>query len=391
MNVSTWIVSALGPRPTHSVGRAFFVTHGMFMGLGLSAVVLSTVPEIIAVHGALLAGLIEASLVFFTLEYAARLYFAPRLKAHGDHLSRYRARMRWITSPAGLIDLLGWLPLLIAFASMDDWLHARLFGVFWVLKLGRHAPRLGLLGRVLRQAREPLISVFFAFLMVLLFAATLAYLVEGPRQPDQFGSVPRALWWAITTLTTTGYGDVVPITPFGRLIAGTVMVCGILVFALWTGILASEFALEVRRHEFLRTWNLVARVPYFQKVGAAVLADVARVLRPREFAEGAVIMRRGDPGDCMYFIVEGEIKIKVQPHPVRLGPGSFVGEMALITGAPRSATVRAMRKSLLLELDIADFREIAARRPELIEAIDREASRRAARAPVETTKAQRKA
>jgi voltage-gated potassium channel len=78
----------------------------------------------------------------------------------------------------------------------------------------------------------------------------------------------------------------------------------------------------------------------------------------------------------MYFIVEGEIEIRIKPHPVRLGPGSFFGEIALITGGPRTATAVATRKSMLLALDIVDFREIAARHPELMRAINEEARRR---------------
>ena len=142
------------------------------------------------------------------------------------------------------------------------------------------------------------------------------------------------------TLTTTGYGDVTPLTPLGRMLAGVVMVSGILVFALWAGILATGFAEETRRREFLRTWDLVAKVPFFHDVGAAVIADVARLLRPRDYPAGAIIMRRGAPGDCMYFVASGEVEVQLQPEPVVLGPGEFFGEVALVTGGPRNATTR---------------------------------------------------
>ncbi|MFI4987786.1 MAG: ion transporter, partial [Alphaproteobacteria bacterium] len=240
------------------------MTHAAVLLLGIAAMILGTVPEIVATSGGALKAIAWLVLVFFAIEYGLRLILAPELGAASEVLSPGEARLRWATSKAGIIDLLAWLPILIALLAMHDQATARLFGAFWILKSGRHAPRLGLLGRVLRHAREPLLAVFVGFLAVLLVAATLAYLVEGPQQPELFGSIPKALWWAITTLTTTGYGDVVPVTALGRLLAGTVMVCGILVFALWAGILATEFAEEMRRHDFLRTWDLVAKVPYFE-------------------------------------------------------------------------------------------------------------------------------
>jgi voltage-gated potassium channel len=191
-----------------------------------------------------------------------------------------------------------------------------------------------------------------------------------------FSSIPAALWWAIVTLTTTGYGDVTPLTPLGRMLAGIVMVSGILVFALWAGILATGFAEETRRREFLRTWDLVAKVPFFHDVGAAVIADVARLLRPREYPAGAIIMRRGAPGDCMYFVASGEVEVQLHPERVVLGPGEFFGEVALVTGGPRNATIIAVRPCTLLILDIVDFRELLGRQPELARIIHEEAERR---------------
>ena len=151
------------------------------------------------------------------------------------------------------------------------------------LQTVRYAPGLASLQRVISDARRALLSVLLGFGIVLLVAASLAYFLERDAQPAVFGSIPAALWWAIVTLTTTGYGDVAPQTPPGRMLAGIVMVSGILVFALWAGILATGYAEETRRREFLRTWDLVAKVPFFHNVGAAVIAEVARLLRPREY------------------------------------------------------------------------------------------------------------
>ena len=149
-------------------------------------------------------------------------------------------------------------------------------------------------------------------------------------------------------MTTTGYGDVVPQTAAGRILGGVVMMSGILVFALWSGILANGYAQELRRREFLRTWELVAKVPFFHNIGASLIAEVARLLRPRDYPAGAVVMRRGQPGDCMYFIADGEVEIQLPGQNVYLISGQFFGEVALLTGAPRNATVVATQPSTLL-------------------------------------------
>ena len=129
------------------------------------------------------------------------------------------------------------------------------------------------LGASLRKGWFRMIgTVVGATAIVLLTAASIAYLVERHTNPEAFGSIPAALWWAIVTMTTTGYGDVVPQPMAGRVLAGVVMMSGILVFALWAGILASGYAEELRRREFLRTWELVAKVPFFHNIGASLIA-----------------------------------------------------------------------------------------------------------------------
>lgn len=175
-----------------------------------------------------------------------------------------------------------------------------------------------------------------------------------------------------------GYGDAVPVTPLGRMLAAAVMICGIAVFAMWAGILATTFSDEMRRRAFLRTWDLVSRVPYFAGLGAGTIAEVAHLLKVWDVAPGTTVMRRGQPGDCMYFIAQGEVEVRLSPEPLRLGPGTFFGEMALITGEPRSATAVAASECQLLTLDLADFRALAGCHPDLAEAIEEEAKRRRA-------------
>ena len=140
---------------------------------------------------------------------------------------------------------------------------AWLLGILWVLKVVPGIPGLRQLRRVLVHESGPLISVLVIFLMVVFLASVAEYFLERDVQPATFGSVPAALWWAVVTLTTTGYGDVVPITPLGRMVAAMVMISGLGVFGLWTGILATGFAAETRRDNFLKTWETVSKVPFF--------------------------------------------------------------------------------------------------------------------------------
>lgn len=355
-----------------------FVHHAM-VAAGIAIMLADTVgPWRLAWAGALDAGF-QIVCAFFFAEYVLRLTAAPGAPG-GEHRGKWRASLAWVGSMGGICDLAGALPGVLDLLFNPS--YASLFCFVWVFKLVRYAPGLTSLQRVISDARHALLSVLLGFCIVLLLAASFAYLLERDTQPELFGSIPAALWWAIVTLTTTGYGDVIPLTPFGRLLAGIVMVSGIIVFALWAGILATGFAEETRRRDFLRTWDLVSKVPFLHDIGASAIADVARLLRPRECPAGAVIVRRGEHGDCMYFVAAGKVEIRLPRAPVYLEAGQFFGEIALLTGGPRIATVVTVQPSTLLILDIADFRELIGRQPDLARIINEEAERRLVAAEV---------
>jgi voltage-gated potassium channel len=202
------------------------------------------------------------------------------------------------------------------------------------------------------------------------------HVLERGGQPDVFGSLHGSLWWAVVTLTTAGYGDAVPQTYLGRVLAGMVMICGVCVFGLWTGILATGFAAESRRRNFLQIWDLVSKVPFFNSLDPSAIAEITHMLRRLDVPAGTAVIRRGKLGDCMYFIAEGEVEVEVASGPVRLGQGAFFGELALLGDSMRTATVSTTRPSTLLMLDLADFRTLSAHHPDIARAIDSEARRR---------------
>jgi voltage-gated potassium channel len=354
--------------------RTIRILHVVAVSAGVGAILFASDPRVPPLPYALAGLVIWTLAVLFAAEYAVRLAIAPWAHwAHNDE--PWRARRHWALTFTGIVELMGVLPLMLRLVGVPP-ATAQLAGAIWLLKLVRYAPGLDLLGRVIKNARRTLWGLFLGFVMVLVVAATLEYFLEGRVQPDTFGSIPRALWWAVATLTTVGYGDAVPVTAAGRILASAVMLCGIGICALWTAILVTGFSSEMRRSEFLRTWDLVARVPFFRDLGAETIAEVAKLLRPRDAAGGEIIVRRGEPGDCMYFIASGEVEVALKPAPRVLGAGDFFGEFALITGERRSATVTALTRCELLHLDLADFRHFEAQHPELARRIDSEAQRR---------------
>ena len=305
-------------------------------------------------------------LSYFAAEWAAKLALVVRTR---------RVRAYW-SSGAWIIDALAVLPVPMALALGIPGPTAWLLGSLWLFKLALITPGLARLGRVITLEAKALVSVLTIFFMVLFFSAVSLHLLEREAQPGAFGTLPAALWWAVATLTTTGYGDAVPVTDAGRVIASFVMICGLGVFGLLTGILATGFVDESRRETFVENWNVVKNVPFFQALEPAGLIEIARMLRRWDVSEGTVVIRRGREGDCMYFVASGEVEVEVAP-PVRLGPGAFFGELALLGSGVRNATVTAVRPSTLLILDAPDFRMFAAHHPALIAAIETEARRRA--------------
>jgi len=388
--MSDWVVARmLDPRSSSWPAQAFRTGQIPAVGLGVTGLVIGTVPTISARYDTALTGVMLLLAALFLVEFLLRLRLAgsvavPPAEDDGQSVTPRPAAarafrpLRWALSPYGLIDLVAALPVPIALLAGASSGNARLLAALWVLKLARHTPAIGLFGRVVRNKRRALVGVMVGFVMALVLAATLAYLAERGEQPETFGSIPGALWWAIATLTTTGYGDQVPVTVPGRMLAGVVMICGIATFALWAGILATGFAHELRRQTFLETWDLVARVPLFSSLGPRIIADMTGLLRRLELGADQAVIRKGRPGDCMYFVVEGEVEVRVQPRPVVLGPGGFFGEMALITGEARKANVLTVKPTTLLVLDVADFRAMAASRPDVMAIIGREAERRGA-------------
>jgi voltage-gated potassium channel len=365
---SKWqILQTMAQFRSATAGRNMTKAAYAAVTIGVAAMaVLTVAPAYEAVHRWVDA-VLWTCWAYFLFEWAVRL-------RHAIQLQRLRT---YAASGSGLVDAASAIAIPLAIICGIEPKTAWLLSVLWVLKVVPGIPGLRQLRRVLVQESGPLSSVLVIFLMVLFLASVAVHFLERDVQPATFGSVPATMWWAVVTLTTVGYGDVVPITPLGRMVAAMVMISGLGVFGLWTGILATGFAAETRRDNFLKTWDTVSKVPFFAALGPAAIADVTNMLRTMDLPPRTVIIRKGQTGDCMYFIAAGEVEVDLPGKKVRLNEGAFFGEMALLGNNLRSADIITTRLSKLLVLDLVDFRLLMARHPDLAETIDVEAKRRA--------------
>jgi voltage-gated potassium channel len=295
--------------------------------LDVLAMILASVPEYYANFGTLLTVIEITAVVVFAVEYLARVWSVVGHSLHA--VTPVRARLEYAFSILGIIDLMAFLPSAIALTVGDR--HAlMLFGMLPFLKLVRYSPALRSLLAVLHAERRTLFGCLVILTGAVLLFATLLFAAERNVQPDKFGTIPQAMWWAIVTLGTVGYGDVVPVTPLGKFISVFAIIVGFAMIALPVAIVSRAFTDEVRRRDFIVTWAMLARVPLFSHLGASEIVDIMRLLRAQTIETGEVLVRRGDPASSMYFITAGEVEIELPSQRVRLANGAFFGEIALL-------------------------------------------------------------
>jgi len=177
-------------------------------------------------------------------------------------------------------------------------------------------------------------------------------------------------------MASVGYGDMAPITLWGRVFGGFVIILGVAMFAVPTGILATGFAIEIRKRDFVVTWQTVAKVPLFAGLDAARIAEIARLLKREVVPANYVIVRRGERADAMFFVMSGEAEVDIPPTPRRLGRGQYFGEIALLRDTVRTATVTAVSECQLLTLEAGDFRRLLDAHPDLKDELLRVAEQR---------------
>lgn len=191
------------------------------------------------------------SIVVFSVEYVLRAWVSvedPRYQ------STIGGRLKYLVTPMALVDLIAVLPFYLGIFFNLDTRFLRVLRLFRIFKLSRHFSAMSVLLTVIRTELPTLISAIFIMLVLVVLASAGMFLVERSVQPETFGTIPRAMWWATITLTTVGYGDVIPVTAAGKILGIFITILGVGMAALPAGILASGFNREMhKRRENYRT------------------------------------------------------------------------------------------------------------------------------------------
>ena len=205
-----------------------------------------------------------AIVAIFAIEYIVRVWVAgedPRYKG-------LSGRLRYMATPYAIADLIAFLPELLwilltpAGVGDDVLIILRVLRLARLVKLARFVPAFDVLGATVERAGTQLLTTLAMALALVYVSAVALYFVEGVggQQQESFASIPRALWWAIATLTTVGYGDVYPVTGLGRIFASVIALAGIGVVALPAGVFASAFSDELREREIKKLKERVEAV-----------------------------------------------------------------------------------------------------------------------------------
>jgi voltage-gated potassium channel len=196
------------------------------------------------------------SIIIFTIEFLLRLYVSDITHPASN---KFYSALKFIFSPFGLIDILAILPFYIPFIIKADLRFLRILRLirfFRIFKISRYNSTLKLIWDVIKEKKAELQMTFFIALLMLLVSAFLMYHVENPVQPEKFTNVFSSLWWAVSTLTTVGYGDIAPVTTLGKIISSFVSILGIGIIALPTGIISAGFIQKIDKNKLETKKNI---------------------------------------------------------------------------------------------------------------------------------------
>ena len=283
-------------------------------------VILETVPSFTTNTHWLVLAFENFTVYTFAFEYMLRLWASvedPRIGAAHPVTGRVRFALR----PMTVIDFLAFAPHFITLVTGGalDLRALRILRLLRLLKIARYSQAMPAMLGVLYAERRALLGSFILLLCTVCIAGEMMHLVEGQVQPKFFGTLPGSMYWAIATLSTVGYGDEVPITMLGKLVAGVTMVVGLVLFAMPIGIIATGFVNGLHRREFTITWSMVKRQPLFGDF------DVDAV-SPHRRPDGRDAWCRSTPGSpfrdrrrTFYLIISG--RARAEDDERLLGPG----------------------------------------------------------------------
>lgn len=236
--------------PQSMLAHALNILLAILILVNVAAVILESV-EPLRIHYSRAFLLIEhIATIVFAIEYILRVWTSVDLR-NGRFRQPYTGRLRYMIGFFPLIDLVAVLPAFLGFFGAADLRVLRLLRLLRMLKLTRHSTVFGLLWDVLREEAQSIVALIFVICLTLTVSGALMYMIEGDDQPKMFSSIPAGMWWAIETITTVGYGDMVPVTLAGRILGGVISVVGIGTLALFSGLITVSYLnqLKIRREQ----------------------------------------------------------------------------------------------------------------------------------------------
>lgn len=369
-----WIYNVLEEgQADEGVGRYVEMALILLITSNVLAVILETVPSIYVPYRKYFQAFESFTVYAFAVEYLIRLWASvedPRIGAAKPVLGRLRFALR----PMSIIDLLSFLPYFVTLftGGVVDLRALRILRLLRLLKIARYSQAMPAMLGVLYAERRALLGSFILLLCTVCIAGEIMHLVEGPGQPDYFGTLPSSMYWAITTLSTVGYGDAVPHTYLGKLISGITMVVGLVLFAMPIGIISVGFVNGLHRREFQISWSMVKRQPLFEGFDIEAVSHIVDLMGASMAQDHTRIATGGQPAEKFYLVISGRARAEDDTGAWDLEAGDMIGEEALADGGVYAKSITARTEMRLMVLPSEDLRRLCRKYPLLAQRIRNE-------------------
>ncbi|MEP6967028.1 MAG: cyclic nucleotide-gated ion channel [Pseudomonadota bacterium] len=346
------------------LGRAIELFLIILIVSNVIMIILETVPALDRRYDWYFSTFEQFTVYIFAIEYAIRVWSSPEDPRIGTGRP-FLGRVRFALRPMMIIDLASFAPSLLgAFTGgVLDLRALRILRLLRLLKIARYSQAMPALLGVLYAERRALLGSFILLLCTVCVAAEVMHVVEGPGQPKAFGNLPSSMYWAITTLSTVGYGDEVPITLLGKLVAGLTMVTGLVLFAMPIGIIATGFVNGLHRREFSITWSMVKRQPLFEDFKVDELAPIVELMGATVVQDHTRVAIAGQPADNFYLILSGRARAEDESGAWDLEAGDVIGEEALGDAGTYARTVMSRSEMRLMVLPREELRRLSRKFP----------------------------